>query len=304
MQTVSASVIREALARGMGWDPDELDDREEAMIREAVSDALQEIWERWWWEALMQAVPIALAGEFAYNWMEGLYYETGHPVYFPQTDSYYVALWPAGPSALMPGESYATYGFNNGLPDWDVPVTTITENLYGWHKYNACQGEPTLWTPDLNPSLGDLCRFDGHVFQWIVNQGGLPNNQPDPAQVWVSVAAPISNPGWMLVPKWQPTCPFDAQDPNDSSPPNYISRLAGPAGGILSVSQRDPRATANAGMFHTREADDASGRVVIGLNVGRPWIYARRPTPVLTGNAYDATAAYDATPAQDLVFDS
>ena len=35
-----------------------------------------------------------------------------------------------------------------------------------------------------------------------------------------------------------------------------------------------------------------------------PWIWARRVTPVLTGDDFSATATYAATAAKDLIFDT
>lgn len=311
MQTIPASIILEDVYRLMGWDPalTVLDPQEVAMARNALSQALQEMWERWWWEQLMQCEQLQLAATFNYDWSSTATYKTGRVVYFAATDSYYIALRPAGPPALLPGQSYSTFGFDDGLPDTAVPVTTITDNFYGWFRYRGCDvtGHTTLWNPDMNPSLGDLCYWQGNNFQWTRNQGDLPNDQPNPALIW-DPATQIPTAGWVLVPPFFPTIPATIITPVPSHTPFLpgVERTSvqGPAGELHSVSRSDPRTTVNAERYRTREADDMGGRVILGLDMGLPWVLARRVTPILTGDPYAATQAYDATPAQDLVFDS
>jgi len=50
---VAASVILDDAYRLIGWDAHELDDREKQDARMALSQALQEVWEAWWWQELM-----------------------------------------------------------------------------------------------------------------------------------------------------------------------------------------------------------------------------------------------------------
>lgn len=306
MQTIDASTILDDAYHLMAIDQSNLEPLQKFAGRMAFSQALQEVWERWWWEDLL----VSTRMQFATNYQGitgvapfGWAYPTGMAVYFPPSDAYFIALWPAGPPALQIGESYQTYQYNDGLPDYTIPVTVLTENPYGWAKYNPCAttATPAPWTKTLNPNLGDRCTFQGNVFQWIVNAGALPNNQPDPALVW---PAANTNPGWMLYKPFFPTVPYDKQLPNLASPYNFTSSITGYFGTLLSVTQQDPRITANTGAYQTRVSDDASGVVVLGLNQTYAWLTSRRPTPVITGDDFDAAVAYAATPAPDLVFDS
>lgn len=303
MQTVAASIILEDAERAIDWDLTNLETRQNQMARNALSLALQEIWESWWWEALMKVTPQKFAADYVGITgasPDGWTYPNGTPVYFAPTDAYYVNLWPAGPPALQVGETYADYSYNIEVPD--LPVTTITENLYGWSKYKPCiVPQPTLWNVTLTPALGDQVFWDGNIFQWIVDQGALPNNVPDPVKIYPNV---LQNPGWMVVQPWNPTLPFTLQTPDRNNPFNLIDTLSGTSGPIHTICRLDPRTTPGGRRYHQRVADDASGVVVLGLDVGMPFVATRRVTPIVTGDDFDTGASYEAASATDLVFDS
>ena len=71
---------------------------------------------------------------------------------------------------------------------------------------------------------------------------------------------------------------------------------------MRTVSRLDPRSTRNPGLFAQQETAD--GTVIFGLTVTHPWIWLRRVTPVITGDAFDAALPYTAAAPADLVFDS
>lgn len=309
METIAASVILEDAFRDFGLDPDDLDDRETAMGRTAFSQAVQELWERWWWEDLMVSRQTLFAdGYVSREW------GNGWPLYFPLTDKYYVSLWYSGaPPALAVGDSYANYT-TPGVPARNpAPMTQTTDNLYDWAVISPrCWEQNALptWNAQMTPNVGDQCLWNGVMFQWTVDAGALPNVQPDPASRGLNPFFPTlaSNPGWMPIfgavsvstlfqvqALWNPQLPFVGA---------VTGALQGVFGKVRFVAQRDPRVTPAAHKYHLRKSDDGTGETVLGLNTGRPWVLARRLTPSLTGDPYDSTQAYDATPATELVFDS
>ena len=52
MHTVKAQVVIEDACRMIGWDLEQMEARQDQMARQALSMALQEVWEAWWWQAL------------------------------------------------------------------------------------------------------------------------------------------------------------------------------------------------------------------------------------------------------------
>lgn len=97
---------------------------------------------------------------------------------------------------------------------------------------------------------------------------------------------------WYAIPSWRPTVPYTTSN----------GSVVGPYGKVRMVSRLDPRATDNPGSFDFEE--DFDGTRLVGLTVTHPWVLTRRVTPVLTGDDFSASATYEATPAEDLVFDS
>lgn len=325
MLTVNTSVILEDATRLIDWDPDQLEDRQVAMRRMAFSLACAEVWESWWWEQLMVVEQVQFTGDYQQGWMDhGDGYETGHVVYSPITDAYYIALWGiAGPPVLTAGESLATYGYEppgtgTASPGYTTICTGPTDNKYGWARYNgrACgragwlrHGQaPATWVITMTPALGDLCYWDGNIFAWVLDQGAADNYQPDPSSAWSNTQT-FPAPGWIRIAPWQPTFPSISQDATlvasgKSLRWQYVANPIGPSGPVHTVSLLDPRITPNCGPLRTRTSDDGNATVVLGLDIGRPWIAARRPTPVISANPYDPTAAYAADDPNNLVFDS
>lgn len=299
MQSIPASVILEDAYRMIGWDPTELDPREIAMARQAFSLALQEVWERWWWEELMVSRQIYFAGD-AFEPYPIIYEPLpGSPMHSLLTDGYYVNLWPAGPPVIPTGKCLATdYDYFPGPTSPALqPVTSNTDNLYGWARYNPHQQRHALpiWNAQMNPALGDQVQWAGNVFQWCTDQGYLPNNQPDPTKTILTVNI---NPGWIVVTKWQPTLPFNA------ALSGYPAIPAGYFGDIFAVTKKEFPQAPYQFPYPFRPSEDGSGVVIPDWDLGGAWIYARRPTPIITGDPYVSSQAYDATTLTDLVWDS
>jgi len=76
----------------------------------------------------------------------------------------------------------------------------------------------------------------------------------------------------------------------------------GPFGPVRGVSIYDPRSKANPNFYELSVTGDATR--ILALTVLHPWVWSRRVTPILTGDDFDATAIYAATPPEELVYDS
>jgi hypothetical protein len=255
MQTVNASVILEDAYRLMRWDPDQLEDSEKGDGRNALSLALQQVWEAWWWEALMQCSRVTLAESF----VSGGLASADIIYYWPDTDAFYVS--PSG----------------TGIDPADEDGDT---NTSGWIKLSLTENVVrSKWDPDTVYSPGDEVTWDGVDYS-LLGSDDSTGEEPGIAGSWQPIA------------DWRPTVPYT----------NSSGTVVGPYGKIRTVSQLDPRATANPGEFDFEE--DVDGTRLLNLTVTHPWVWSRRPTPILTGNDYSATSTYAATPVADLVFDS
>jgi len=93
MQTVKAQTILDDCYRMIGWDADQLDTRDKADARMALSLALQEVWESWWWAELMQCQRV----QFYPTWSaDELPCGEGEVFYVSATDAYYLATETVG----------------------------------------------------------------------------------------------------------------------------------------------------------------------------------------------------------------
>ena len=72
------------------------------------------------------------------------------------------------------------------------------------------------------------------------------------------------------------------------------------SGEVRSVAAEDPRNSNNCGAFDFEKTID--GVRVPGWADGKMWVWYRRPTPILTGDDYVATATYEAVAAGELTF--
>lgn len=269
---VAASVILDDAYRLIGWDQAQLDDREKTDARMALSQAVQEVWEAWWWHELMvcEQMPLArplLPGEIAPAF-DATY--NGNVFYWALTDEYF---------------------FLSGDVNTEDP-TDAAGNLTGspatWVKLDL-QGRYEPWAADTTYTIyEDASRVTWAGKQYaMIGAGTSIGEDPRQGGPWVELPATFG-----LLPYW---------DYSYSTAPAIVGQVA-PFGPIRSVSKYDPRATNNPNFY---ELDvTAAGTRVLGLDVGLPWVWSRRVTPIITGDAFDATATYEATEPEDLVYDA
>ena len=152
MQTVAASVILEDAYRTIGWDPDQLETRQKQIARTAMSMALQEIWESWWWAELMKCE--SKVGAQVYS--STTTYAAGDNVYYPATKQYYQccqASLAQAPATL--GTDLVTYTTNYAY--WADAAATYSGDDY------------VVGVNDTGLEPGDIVRYaeDGECYQYF-----------------------------------------------------------------------------------------------------------------------------------------
>jgi hypothetical protein len=236
----------------LGRDLTQLEDRQRQQAREAFSLAVQEVWDAWWWQELMQSVCCQVAPTYNPNFIM----PPGQVVYWPADDDYY--------------QTFAT----NTLP----PTTGGTVNA-GWIKASDHYLKPV---PEYDQTRTDYAA--GNLVDWngvrYVNGTGA-----------VTAFAPDLDPAnWFQVPRWEAQLPYL----------DLTGASIGPVGTVRSVTRVDPLDSTN---FQFLPFAPVPGGIRLQkLAGGRPWIWYRRPTPVITGDAWDAAASYEATPTEQIVF--
>lgn len=243
MQTVKASVILEDAYRGIGWDADQLETRQKQMAREALSMALQEVWESWWWQELMQCAEVAGATVYTIR-TEAL---QGTVWYWPETQKYYQAVrYISLPVALMFGAGVAPT-INGAVND-------------GWWAEAKASYDAEDWAPATDYALGDQarCLVDGLTYSCST--------------------AHTSGTAWDGT-NWGELVPF--------TPEVVVT------GEVRAVGKADPRNSNNAWLTDVERT--LTGWRLPGWELGAPWVWYRRPTPILTGDDYSATATYEAS---------
>lgn len=269
MQTVAASVILEDAQRMMGWNPAELDTAETAMSRNALSMALQELWEVWWWETLMVSTQTQFAKTMSNTLPTGGAWTPGLMVYWPQTDKYYLNL-------------FTVDGIGQHTPNpTDASGTT---QFQWWMEAYQKDCAPTAWDAAAAYSAGAQVTYQTVYFSALEDQ--VAGSAPDLTD---STGA---NTGWAAFQTFVPTTPYV----------DYLGAQEGIYGKIRYVADRDPYRTPNARQF--RFTESADGYEVWNLCVSRPWVFYRRVTPIVTADPFDPAQVYDATPVSELVFDN
>lgn len=269
---VAASVILDDAYRLIGWDADQLDDRDKGDARMALSQAVQEVWEAWWWHELMVCAPLALArslqpGEIALTFADTW---NGNAFYWPLTEEYFFlsgdvnTVDPTDGDGNLNEENWIKLSLTNDYTIWDAATTYI--------RYE--DAARVTWM--------------GRNYA-LISDGTSTNQDPRLGAPWVELPDVFG-----LLPYW------DYSRPNP--PATDIVGQVAPFGPIRSVSRYDPRASANP-VYYELDVTSAGTRV-LGLNVGLPWVYSRRVTPVITGDDFDATTTYEATETEDLVYDA
>ena len=338
MQTVPASVILDDLYFLMEWDPTQLEDRQKQAARNALSSALQEIWDAWWWAELMVCEP--LPGAPVYDPAETVSAQAVR--YYPATRKYYQALKPTSGNAPAIFDTAGAYETNVGIwalaelnycgPDYKTQTyatgtvvrypaddrfyeciqTTSFLTVAGAgfdNPINTANGIYKLSGLIVNgkPGYSNVTKAGCSMFwdatQWVVAFGGTylytaPDDVPTPDLVSTWTAAA---PAYAPA----PTVTLTYVDPTD---PNYWCVLNEfvPTivfnGMLRMASEADPRATRNPTPLDTEPV--AEGTRVHGPRQGTFWAWYRRPTPIITADDFDETLSYAATPPADLVFDS
>lgn len=253
---VAASVILDDAYRLIGWDAEDLDDREKQDARMALSTAVQEVWEAWWWQELMVCAQTQFAPTWANEPLAGTYY-------WPPTDKYYIHL--ITDAVIEPVDSEG----NTNFSAWADYADTFTL---------------VAWVSTTTYEQGDQVSHYGVNYQ-CTTAGGVSGTAPDQSFDW----APLSDPSLDAV----------LRQPYPIPGGTTVTGVYGP---IRSVSKFDPRTSANPQPFELDVTQD--GTRVLKLSVGRPWVWSRRVTPIITGDEFSTTATYEATDPQDLVYDS
>lgn len=88
MRAIPFSVLAGKIANRLGWKPAELDAKQFVAIRDAVSQALAEIWETTWWRDLKRVQQ----RQFRPDYDAVVDYAAGDEVFYPIADSYFVAI--------------------------------------------------------------------------------------------------------------------------------------------------------------------------------------------------------------------
>lgn len=271
VRPVKASVILDDAYQLSNWDLTQLDTRDQQNARMALSQALQEVWERWWWRELMvcQQMPLARVltpGEIAPTFSADY---NGNVFYWALTDDYYFLssdvnlLDPTDSAGNLNEENWILLDKRSQYAPWSVTAAFDRYECVSWCGRNYAQ----LGVPS---STG------------VDPRGG--------SNEWVELP-----PTFGLIPYW------DYSRSGNPSVSTAIVGQVGPFGPIRSVSKFDPRSSANP-RFYELDVTEAGTRV-LGLDVGLLWVWSRRVTPVLDGDAFAATASYETVDAKDLVFD-
>lgn len=105
-----------------------------------------------------------------------------------------------------------------------------------------------------------------------------------------TVFAPdVDSLNWVPVPTFSFSWPFR----------NWDGTWTGPTGTVRAVSRHDPRRSV------TRDQDfiqTPTGVTVLAAHGNVPFVWTRRPVPIVTGDPFDSTVDYTATPNWELCF--
>ena len=352
MNTVDASVILEDAYRMIGWDPDQLEPRQEQMARVCISKALQEIWESWWWEALMACAKFPGATIYTAT----ATFVAGAFCYFPATQLFYQAM------QVTQGNDpaiYASSGYTLNAAYW-APAG-IPDNWGDWANQNAGGTDYIVGVNDTGLPLGTILRWpaDGNYYQLYAYSGvinfsyGASGFYPGITETftqqgtWVGLPYYVGNQGnylfydgsegnWVLVnsepiftdaknvywygPQYPPTTPDQVLtwtigaiglagegillptatvgssfygNPSNTNCWTQLTEFVPAiqcAGDVRAIGQTDPRNSAAQGWQPFERT--LNGYRLPGWYQGQPYAWYRLPTPIITGDAYDATLAY------------
>lgn len=323
---VNASVILDDAYRLIGWEAAQLDTRDKQDARMALSQAVQEVWEAWWWQELMQCDRL----QFADTLDATATYQAGNTIYDPAADEYRTALREttgsetdsfelyeaceachgarerfASTSDYTAGDQF-TYGNTNYQAHTDYEVgdgslvvsgagTSAVNGTYERESalnYIHTSGEYTLtliegegwYVYNLGAVVQYFCEEDNFPFgPWVTHLG----DEPAPT---VTGGPPTDTNFFAPLQNWQPQLPWTSTGAIPQEP----------FGPIRGVSNFDPRCAPNSEFYELQVIQNYTR--VVGLTNTHPWVWARRVTPVLTGDDYDEETEYTATPTGEVVF--
>lgn len=325
MQTVDASVILEDAERLLGWDLDQLETRQKQIARTALSMALQEVWESWWWSHLMKSE--AVPGAPVYD--SATAYAADEFVYYPATQKYYHAMKATTgnqPATFTNGSYITNYTYwaeAKSNPSAGDYVAGTSYNL-GDQVRNPTDGEiyqncdfgmlvdfdTSVILRPVAPQNGKLAYFypsgggDWTLYwdgtKWILHNhfGDIYTSTedvatPDLVETWVGSGYFTGVP--MSLTSTATSSPDTALVWHKLIPFVPTCEIHCP---VRAVGDLDPR---NRACLLYNFDETAEGVRIPDLTTGVPWIWYRRATPVLTGDDYSATAAY--TAAETLTYD-
>lgn len=252
MRTISYREVMERVCDHLGWDPDNLDQRQFSSIRRAVSGALGDIWNRFWWADLVRCEERAFRPPYS------------------STSAYSAGdfVWLAGPRAY-----YQALQSTTGNAPASLSGSTWVLNSQYWAEAGNASAASD-YSSTATYAVGDLVTYleDNRVYQCIsAGTGNAPGGS-----------------------SWGRIEPFDA----------YVDLLESgfiPLGRVRAVYDSNPRI--NAGASRLVWAMSQRG-VEVYTELQTVWVEGLLRPHKFTGAAYDSTAAYTATAADDLTGDT
>lgn len=157
MRTIPYSQISAGVCDLVGWDPDNLDSRQFSAIRRAVSQALGDLWDKYWWADLLRVSERTFRPPYS----AATTYAAGEFVWFGGPRGYYQAL------QATTGNAPAT-----------LSGTTWTENSQYWAEAQTQPSGNSTFSAATAYVVGDLVTWleDNEVYQCITaGTGNLPS---------------------------------------------------------------------------------------------------------------------------------
>ena len=180
MRRVAYSTVLAGVCARLGWRADDLDEKEFADARQAISTALAEIQEATWWNDVMRIE----RRTFRDPWDSTLTYAASDEVYHPASDAYYQAL------QASTGEDPATA---DGAGGW-------TTNLDYWAEATTAP-EGDDWDSDTAYEIGAIVRNPSDGLHYQAHTASLGAEPPDSA-------------AWGVLNAFVPYIPWEQLDQN------------------------------------------------------------------------------------------
>ena len=324
MQAIDASVILEDAYRLIGWDAAQLETRQQQIARQAFSMALQEVWDAWWWQELMQSAQVVPAKMYYPGWT----YYSLDVAYFPATQKFYQAIqttaghdpatlgtdggytvngqyWAEAQPTYAAGDYDPTKLYNNG-DQVRNPADGLYYQQFQPNPYYQVRGAGNIYAN--GDYYGYVKSGDAATFfryesnHWniyagnhLVYQGVEDVASPDLVTTWTTAGDTVYEPVPTVTLAYAPA-PIDGFWCQLLP---YVPELQ-TVGEVRAIAQLDPRNGKNSFMVPFERT--LTGYRLPGWTQGVPWVWYRRPTPIITGDDFDANVSYDPTPAASVPF--